>query len=99
MLFTHNSEKEFPEIRKEVSLEIELNGKIRFDNILDEIYHKMGILYKITAADVEFFGEQNFGTLKLMMMLNCQQKEHLEHFLAEKKLLNTFFENAQKKAV
>ena len=94
MLFAHTfaSENEIPEIKKEILLEIELNGKVRFDSILNEIYHKLDIAYKIVVADVEFFGDQNFGNIKLLLNVSNKQFQDLQTFLAEKKLMNTSVE-------
>ncbi len=101
MLFTHasNPEREIPETKKEVILEIELNGKVRFDCLLNDIYQKLGIMYKIVSADVEFFGDQNFGNIKLLIMVSSIQHQDLRFFLNDRRLLNTSVENVQRKAV
>ena len=101
MLFPQVSspEHENSERKKEILLEIELNGKVRFDDILNQIYNKLGIMCNIVSAEIEFFGDQNFGSIQLLVEINNRQSEDLIIFLSERKLLNTFIDHRKKKAV
>lgn len=85
--------------RKEIILEIELNGKVRFDRILNDIYHELGIVYKIISAEVEFLGDCNFGYLHLQLLVSTSEQEVLQGFLAQHRLLNTSLEPIKRKAV
>ena len=101
MIFTSASVagSENPQHRKEVILEIELNGKVRFDRVLNDIYHELGIMYKIVSAEVEFLGDCNFGQLRLLILVNSSEQKILNSFLNERRLLNTAVEQINRKAV
>lgn len=95
----HNSplgEHYFP--TKEFILEIELNGRLRFDDLLSEIYHTFGIVYRILSANIEYYGEKNLGSVQLLIQANHEQNQNLEYFLNRKGILNISVENFSKRS-
>lgn len=78
--------------RKDLILEIELNGKLKFDQILYCIDQNMGICYSLLNADVEFVDGNNFGSFQLRINANSEEFQKVEFFLNENKLLNTTVE-------
>lgn len=78
--------------KKEHLLEIEFNGKVRFDFILKEVSSRFGIIYRIVSADIEFCGNQNIGTMKLRIEANREQVHELQDYLNAKRLLSSFVE-------
>ncbi|MGC4129382.1 MAG: cysteine methyltransferase [Bergeyella sp.] len=101
MLHTHlsTSNNNLNGSRKTLLLEIELNGKIPLENILNTIYEKFGFVYKIITAEIEFYNGQNFGIVQLEIETEYDKHHELEHYLNRSKLLNTFIEYRTKKAV
>lgn len=79
-------------IRKELILEVELNGKMKFDDLLDAIYQQMGICYRVLSADVEYMNGSNFGSFQLYINTTPEEFHQLEFFLNKNKLLNTTVE-------
>ncbi len=85
--------------RKTLLLEIELNGKIAFEFLLNAIYDKFGISYRILNAEIEFYSGQNFGKVQLLIEPEFNQHQDLEFYLNRSRVLNTFIEYPQRKAV
>lgn len=79
-------------IRKELILEVELNGKMKFDHLLNAIYQQMGICYKVLSANVEYMNGNNFGSFQLYINATQEESQELEFFLNHNKLLNTTVE-------
>ncbi|PQA93346.1 NIL domain-containing protein [Chryseobacterium piscicola] len=82
---------------KELILEIELNGKMKFDILLNAIYNEMGVHYKVVNANVEYFNGNDFGSFQLYLNTTKEEFENLEYFLNKNKLLNTNVEYLCKK--
>jgi len=100
MIFTAtNQDHGIPPTKKELVLEIELNGRLRFDYLLNIIYQQFAIPYKIISADIEFYGDKNFGNVQLHIEADIEQHEQLEYYLNRNQILNTFILNLNKKAV
>lgn len=87
----------FPKPTKEIILEIELNGKIRFDILLYTIYNHYNVSYKIVNANIEYLNGSNFGNVKLLLNINQDQIEKIENYLKEYKLLSSRIDVLQKK--
>lgn len=87
----------FPKSTKEIILEIELNGKIRFDILLYTIYNHYNVSYKIVNANIEYLNGSNFGNVKLLLNINQDQIEKIENYLKEYKLLSSRIDVLQKK--
>ncbi len=81
-----------PSIKKELVIEIELNGKMKFENLLDCIHIQMGINYKVLCANVEYKNGANFGSFQLYLKVTAEEYSQLEFFLNKNKLLNTTVE-------
>jgi ABC-type methionine transport system ATPase subunit len=58
--------------KKEWILEIELNGKMKFEHLMNTIYHQFGICHKVLSANVEYVDGRSFGTVQLY--INVTQK-------------------------
>lgn len=57
----NNANAFVPRTAKEITLEIELNGKIRFDMLLYTIYNHYNITYKIVHAHIEYLDGNILG--------------------------------------
>ncbi|WP_426279177.1 NIL domain-containing protein [Chryseobacterium sp. S-02] len=79
-------------IKKELILEIELNGKMKFDHLLNTIYQQMGMCYRLLNADVEYINGNDFGSFQLYLNATSEDFQQLEFFLNKNKLLNTTVE-------
>lgn len=79
-------------IKKELILEVELNGKMKFDYLLNIIYQQMGMCYKVLSADVEYVNGNDFGSFQLYLNATSEDFQQLEFFLNKNKLLNTTVE-------
>lgn len=44
-------------------IEIELKGNISFEDLIDNIYNRLKIPYKLIKADIEYIGKSSFGKL------------------------------------
>ncbi len=76
-------------VRKDLIIEVELNGKMKFDYLLNEIYLQMGICYTVLSANVEYMNGANFGSFQLHIKANAEESQQLEFFLNKNKLMNT----------
>lgn len=76
-------------IKKDLIIEVELNGKMKFDHLLNAIYQQMGICYKVLSANVEYMNGANFGSFQLHFNATSEESLQLEFFLNKNKLLNT----------
>lgn len=79
-------------IKKEFVIEIELNGKVKFNDLLNSIYMEMGICYKVLSAKIEYSNGADFGSFQLHIVANSEEYKRLEFFLNKNKLLNTTVE-------
>lgn len=79
-------------VKKELILEVELNGKMKFDHLLNAIYQQMGICYRVLSANVEYMNGNNFGSFQLYINTTHEEFQQLEFFLNKNKLLNTTVE-------
>lgn len=79
----------YPKSEKDIILEVDLNGKIRFDILLYTIYNQLGIIYKILSADLEYINGNNFGNIQLQLKVNNDSLENLENYLQQYKLVNS----------
>ena len=85
--------------KKKVVLELELNGKISFDGLLNIIYHDFGIPYKIITADIDFVGGVSYGTVQLLIEAIDDHRENLEYYLNRNKIMHIAVEKINRKAV
>ncbi|RXM52734.1 MULTISPECIES: NIL domain-containing protein [unclassified Chryseobacterium] len=78
--------------KKELLLEIELNGKMKFEHLMNTIYNQMGICHRVLSANVEYVNGNSFGSVQLYINVNSEDYQKLEFYLNKNKLLNTTVE-------
>ncbi|EJL73854.1 NIL domain-containing protein [Chryseobacterium populi] len=78
--------------KKELILEIELNGKMKFEQLLNIIYNQFGICHRVLSANVEYVQGRSFGSVQLYISANSEDCRELELYLNKNKLLNTTVE-------
>ncbi|WP_449400947.1 NIL domain-containing protein [Chryseobacterium wanjuense] len=78
--------------KKELILEIELNGKMKFEHLMNTIYNQFGICHKVLSANVEYVNGRSFGSVQLYVNVNSEDFEKLEFYLENNKLLSTTIE-------
>jgi len=78
--------------KKELILEIELNGKMKFEHLMNTIYNQFGICHRVLSANVEYADGRSFGSVQLYINVNSDDFEELELYLNKNKLLSTTVE-------
>ncbi|ASW76032.1 cysteine methyltransferase [Chryseobacterium piperi] len=78
--------------KKELILEIELNGKMKFEYLLNAIYSQFGICHRVLSANVEYIEGRSFGSVQLYINASSDDFRELELYLNKNKLLNTTVE-------
>ena len=78
--------------KKEWILEIELNGKMKFEHLMNTIYQQFGICHKVLSANVEYVEGRSFGAVQLYINLSSEDFKQLEFYLDKNKLLSTTVE-------
>ncbi|AZA51988.1 NIL domain-containing protein [Chryseobacterium sp. G0201] len=78
--------------KKELILEIELNGKMKFEHLMNTIYNQFGICHRVLSANVEYVNGRSFGSVQLYINVTSEEYQELEFFLNKNKLLNTTVE-------
>ncbi|MEI7488355.1 MAG: NIL domain-containing protein [Chryseobacterium sp.] len=78
--------------KKELILEIELNGKMKFEHLMNTIYNQFGICHRVLSANVEYVNGRSFGSVQLYINVTIEEYQELEFFLNKNKLLNTTVE-------
>lgn len=78
--------------KKELILEIELNGKMKFEHLMNTIYNQFGICHRVLSANVEYVNGRSFGSVQLYINVNSDDFEELELYLNKNKLLSTTVE-------
>ena len=101
MINTHNNiENQFlPQSKKELILEIQLNGKLKFDVLLYHIYNHLNITYRIVNAELEYVDEKDFGQVQLKVLSDSVALEKLENYLREFRIVSHHIELIQKREV
>ncbi len=70
-------------------VEIELNEKISVEQILSALYNQFKIPYKLLKADVEYFGDSNFGKLLLQLQGGTEENQQAIYYFNQNKIQNT----------
>lgn len=70
-------------------VEIELNENISVEQILSTLYNQYKIPYKLLKADVEYFGNSNFGKLLLQLQGEAEENQQAIYYLNQNKIQNT----------
>jgi len=78
--------------KKELILEVELNGKMKFEHLMNTIYNQFGICHRVLSANVEYVNGLSFGSVQLYINVNSDDFEKLEFYLYKNKLLSTAVE-------
>jgi ABC-type methionine transport system ATPase subunit len=78
--------------KSELILEIELNGKMKFEHLMNTIYNQFGICHRVLSANVEYMNGRSFGSVQLYINVNSEDFEKLEFYLENNKLLSTTIE-------
>lgn len=78
--------------KKELILEIELNGKMKFETLMNTIYSQFGIGHRVLSANVEYMNGYSFGSVQLYINVNSEDFKQLEFYLNKNKLLSSTVE-------
>ena len=78
--------------KKELLLEIELNGKMKFEHLMNTIYNQLGICHRVLSAHVEYVNGYSFCSVQLYINVNSDDFQQLEVYLNKNKLINTTVE-------
>lgn len=78
--------------KKELILEVELNGKMKFEHLMNAIYSQFGICHKVLSVNVEYINGRSFGSVQLYINVSSEDFEQLEYYLCQNKLLSTTVE-------
>ncbi|MFC3756474.1 methionine ABC transporter ATP-binding protein [Chryseobacterium tructae] len=70
-------------------VEIELNESISVEQILSALYNEHKIPYKLLKADVEYFGNSNFGKLLLQLQGEAEENQKAIYYFNQNKIQNT----------
>ncbi|KAB1230866.1 methionine ABC transporter ATP-binding protein [Chryseobacterium viscerum] len=70
-------------------VEIELNENISVEQILSTLYTQYKIPYKLLKADVEYFGNSNFGKLLLHLQGETEENQQAIYYFNQNKIQNT----------
>lgn len=70
-------------------VEIELNENISVEQILSTLYNQYKIPYKLLKADVEYFGDSNFGKLLLQLQGETEENQQAIYYFNQNKIQNT----------
>ncbi|RNA63313.1 cysteine methyltransferase [Chryseobacterium nematophagum] len=78
--------------KRELIIEIELNGKMKFEQLMNTIYHQLGICNRVLSVNVEYINGRSFGSVQLYISANSDDYQELELYLNKNKLLSTTVE-------
>lgn len=70
-------------------VEIELNENLSVEQILSALYNEHKIPYKLLKADVEYFGNSNFGKLLLQLQGETEENQKAIYYFNQNKIQNT----------
>lgn len=70
-------------------VEVELDGTVSFDRLIDTIYSKLHIPYRLLKADIEFSGKGNFGKLLLELQTDEENTDKAIRYFNHKNIKNT----------
>lgn len=78
--------------KRELILEVELNGKMKFEQLMNTIYNQFGICHRVLSANVEYVNGRSFGSVQLYINVSSEDFDKLELYLNKNKLLSTTVE-------
>lgn len=73
----------------ELILEIELNGKMKLEHLMNAMYRKFGICHRVLSAQIEYLDGRDFGYVQLYIDVSAEDHQRLEHYLIQNRLLST----------
>lgn len=69
-----------------------MNGKMKFEHLMNTIYNQFGICHRVLSANVEYMNGNSFGSVQLYINVSSEDYQQLEIYLNKNKLLNTSVE-------
>lgn len=78
--------------KKELIMEIELNGKMKFEHLMNAVYNQFGICHRVLSANIEYVNGYSFGSVQLYIKVSSDDYRQLESYLNKNKLLSTTVE-------
>ncbi|MBO9635581.1 MAG: ATP-binding cassette domain-containing protein, partial [Chitinophagaceae bacterium] len=69
-------------------IELELTGNISFDELIDTVYNRFKIPYKLIKADIEYLGKASFGKLLLHLKGTVVDNEKAVQYFNKRKIKN-----------
>ncbi|QIY89431.1 methionine ABC transporter ATP-binding protein [Chryseobacterium gallinarum] len=70
-------------------VELELNANISVEEILSTLHHQYNIPCKLLKAEVEYFGNSNFGKLLLQLQGKTEENQQAIYYFNQNKIQNT----------
>ncbi|AZA77259.1 ATP-binding cassette domain-containing protein [Chryseobacterium sp. G0186] len=70
-------------------VEIELNENISVEQLLSTLHNEYKIPYKLLKADVEYYGNSNFGKLLLQLQGEAEKNQQALYYFNQNKIQNT----------
>lgn len=70
-------------------VEVEVNEEISVEELLSIVYDKYKIPYKLLKADVEYYGDSNFGKLLLQLQGEEEENQQAIYYFNQHKIQNT----------
>ncbi|AKK71275.1 DL-methionine transporter ATP-binding subunit [Chryseobacterium gallinarum] len=70
-------------------VELELNANISVEEILSTLHHQYKIPCKLLKAEVEYFGNSNFGKLLLQLQGKTEENQQAIYYFNQNKIQNT----------
>lgn len=69
--------------------EVELNGNVSFERLIDTIYSHLKIPYRLIKADIEYLGQGNFGKLLLELRGEKESVDKAIQYFNQKNIKNS----------
>ncbi|MCD8540908.1 MAG: ATP-binding cassette domain-containing protein [Leadbetterella sp.] len=69
-------------------VEVELNGTISFERLIDIVHSQFKIPYRLIKADIEFLGQGNFGKLLLELRADKENADKAIRYFNQKNIKN-----------
>lgn len=69
-------------------VEIELNGKVPFNQLINTFLNRYEVKSKLVKADIEYWGQANYGKMLLHLLGTRAHNEAVLRYLDEHKIRN-----------
>lgn len=70
-------------------VEVELNGNVSFERLIDTIYSHLKIPYRLIKADIEYLGQGNYGKLLLELRADKEIADKAIQYFNQKNIKNS----------